>query len=69
MKSLLLLIPLLFLSGCGTKTVYVDRPVEIKIPIGVKEDEPKASIRKDAEYPEKIVMIKKYAKDSKAKFK
>lgn len=69
MKSLLLLIPLLFLSGCSTKTVYVDRPVEVKVPIEVREEEPKSSIRKGAGYPEKIVVIKKYAKDSKAKFK
>lgn len=33
MKKLILLLALLLFSGCTTKTVYVDRPVEVLVPI------------------------------------
>lgn len=33
MKKLILVLTLLVFSGCTTKTVYVDRPVEVLVPI------------------------------------
>lgn len=33
MKKLILLILIVVFSGCATKTVYVDKPVEVLIPI------------------------------------
>lgn len=33
MKKLILVLALLVFSGCTTKTVYVDRPVEVLVPI------------------------------------
>lgn len=33
MKKLIPLLVLLVFSGCSTKTVYVDRPVEVLVPV------------------------------------
>lgn len=33
MKKLILALVLLVFSGCSTKTVYVDRPVEVLVPV------------------------------------
>lgn len=33
MKLLIGSLLIIFISGCGTKTIYVDRPVEVKVPV------------------------------------
>ena len=69
MKLLLLLIPLLFLSGCTCKTEYIDRVVEVKVPIEANVTKPTVEMRKSAGYAEKVIVIKKYSSDSMEKFK
>ena len=42
MKQLILSLSiLLVLSGCTTKTVYVDRPIEVKVPVQCVVELPK----------------------------
>lgn len=42
MRSLVLLLAVSLLAGCGSKTIYVDRVVEVKVPVTVpcKSGEP-----------------------------
>lgn len=44
LNNLFLVATLMSLSGCATKTVYVDRVVEVKVPVPCKMKEVKPAI-------------------------
>lgn len=59
MKKLISLLVLLIFSGCTTKTVYVDRPVEVLVPIEETIVPPERYI-KGSNRPETLLNIFKY---------
>jgi len=68
MKLLMTLLPIALFSGCCTmcppKTVYVDRLVEVKVPVMQECIKPKVQVDKNATAAVKMVVIKKYVQDS-----
>lgn len=64
MKLLLSLLLVLGISGCTPKTVYVDRVVEVKVPVLQECVKPKVVVDKNATHATKMVVIKKYVQDS-----
>jgi len=64
MRLLSSLLLILVISGCTTKTVYIDRVVEVKVPVLQECVKPKVVVDKNATHATKMVVIKKYVQDS-----
>lgn len=45
LNTLFLVATLMSLSGCGAKTIYVDRVVEVKVPVPCKTKEVKPAVK------------------------
>ena len=49
------------LSGCAGKTVYIDRPVEVKVPVKCQVDKPeRPDLKKDNNMSEIMLDLKGY---------
>ena len=52
---------ILFLTGCAGKTVYVDRPVEVKVPVKCQVQKPeRPDLKKDTNMSEIMIDLKGY---------
>ena len=59
--KLLSIIPLVvILTACSPKTVYVDRPVEVKVPVKCKVELPDGGVNESLNESQKYVEILKY---------
>ena len=59
--SILSLSMILFFTGCAGKTVYVDRPVEVKVPVKCQVQKPeRPDLKKDTNMSEVMIDLKGY---------